>query len=499
MVNFGKMKGDYGGMGMLKSISLENYKCFENLKPLEVKPLTILCGVNSSGKSSILKSLLMMKQSFESDYNKNSVIFNGEFTSNGSYRDIVFKHKIANPIKINNVFSITNDILISEPESVALSTLTRLSHLISISNINIEINLELVQNTTPSYSYDNIVKHYLINFDFEGNRLDKLSEAKKYGGFIELDLVDNDKYNVHTYFPFLSPKESNVKNCKCYFSGLFLNGVTYEVAKYEIDQQWEQSIISIFRLVRAQYKGIKFLAPLQSTPKRFYSLLEYHDYVGQNGEFVPQILYKHQNTPISHLLPPPDDNVNFKTDRLELIDFVNGWGNYLDIDPIILPKNESNQKDVISLQIGESNYEDVGFGISQILPILTSGLMLNKNEIMILQQPETHLHPRMQMKLADFLLSCAYANKEMIVETHSDHILHRIVLRILQDKTGKLNKMVRICFVDKSNINNQITEINIDPQQGITNAPEEFFTQFGTESIKIAKTAIKNHREGIVW
>ncbi len=50
---------------MLKSISLENYKCFKYLNSLDIAPLTILCGVNSSGKSSILKSLLMMKQSYE--------------------------------------------------------------------------------------------------------------------------------------------------------------------------------------------------------------------------------------------------------------------------------------------------------------------------------------------------------------------------------------------------------------------------------------------------
>ena len=47
-------------MGMLKSISLENYKCFEKLDDLEIAPLTVLCGVNSTGKSSILKSLLML-------------------------------------------------------------------------------------------------------------------------------------------------------------------------------------------------------------------------------------------------------------------------------------------------------------------------------------------------------------------------------------------------------------------------------------------------------
>lgn len=57
---------------MLESITLKNYKSFENETSIEIKPLTILCGVNSSGKSSIIKSLLMMRQTIEkeSPYNK---------------------------------------------------------------------------------------------------------------------------------------------------------------------------------------------------------------------------------------------------------------------------------------------------------------------------------------------------------------------------------------------------------------------------------------------
>lgn len=103
------------------------------------------------------------------------------------------------------------------------------------------------------------------------------------------------------------------------------------------------------------------------------------------------------------------------------------------------------------------------------------------------------------MGIADFLLSMAAVQRELIIETHSDHIINRVVKRILQDKTGTLNQIVKIFFVDGTNREEPITQIIVDPQKGITNAPQQFFTQFGSESMLIAKCAMENYREGIRW
>ena len=73
---------------MLKSISLKNYKCFKDETTIDIAPLTVLCGVNSSGKSSILKSLLMLKQSYEDNNAANNLIFNGKYVDNGSFNEI---------------------------------------------------------------------------------------------------------------------------------------------------------------------------------------------------------------------------------------------------------------------------------------------------------------------------------------------------------------------------------------------------------------------------
>ena len=102
-------------MGMLKSISLENYKCFEKLKvddkdELEIAPLTVLCGVNSSGKSSILKSLLMLKQSYEDNSVSNYILLNGKYIDNGTFNEVVFDNAKKSYFSISNSFEIKRKI-----------------------------------------------------------------------------------------------------------------------------------------------------------------------------------------------------------------------------------------------------------------------------------------------------------------------------------------------------------------------------------------------------
>ena len=76
-------------MGMLKSISLENYKCFKDETTIDIAPLTVLCGANSSGKSSILKSLLTLKQSVQSNNSEDYLTLNGELADIGNFNDIM--------------------------------------------------------------------------------------------------------------------------------------------------------------------------------------------------------------------------------------------------------------------------------------------------------------------------------------------------------------------------------------------------------------------------
>ena len=137
------------------------------------------------------------------------------------------------------------------------------------------------------------------------------------------------------------------------------------------------------------------------------------------------------------IAPDSEDNVDTLLDGYNLYKFQNifkSWLKYFELGNIWLDKK---QQEIIKIKINNSNVIDVGFGVSQVLPMLVEGIYMPPEQTLILEQPEIHLHPKMQMRIADFLLSLAMQNKQIIVETHSDHFINRLVRRCMEEKIFK--------------------------------------------------------------
>jgi len=89
----------------------------------------------------------------------------------------------------------------------------------------------------------------------------------------------------------------------------------------------------------------------------------------------------------------------------------------------------------------ETTIKHVGFGISQILPIIVEGLRMSNTGTLILEQPEIHLHPKLQSLLFDFLYSLTLSGKTIIIETHSDHLITRMRRRIAEEVENKMKEI----------------------------------------------------------
>ena len=137
---------------------------------------------------------------------------------------------------------------------------------------------------------------------------------------------------------------------------------------------------------------------------------------------------------------------------------------------------------------------DVGFGVSQIFPIVLEGLRMEEGASLLLEQPEIHLHPNLQMEMADYFIALALSQKQVIVETHSDHIVNRLVRRIVEDETHNLKDLIGIYFIKPSENGAVYEEINIDDTKGITNWPVDFFNQNASESMKIMQAGLKKRK-----
>ena len=249
-------------------------------------------------------------------------------------------------------------------------------------------------------------------------------------------------------------------------------------------------------------QGIQHTGPLRNWPERIYfGTGGKPTSVGVRGEFTHELFW-----------------IDKRLGHEKLIRDINGWLKKLKFGV---------ELDVVSLGVGEIyqlkvkendlsiNLADVGFGLSQILPIVTECINFSfkaipeksinemdifdpfdldedKNEVnklLIIEQPEIHLNPRIQAELGDFFIKIGKPDKALLIETHSEHIISRIQRRVAD---GTLDtKDVVIYFVSKQNNKSEIKEISISRTGQFNYWPEGFFQDDFEDAIEILKSSFR--------
>lgn len=278
--------------------------------------------------------------------------------------------------------------------------------------------------------------------------------------------------------------------CTCYFYGLQLNNLFSENPSSSIRlSDILPTIYSIFKIVSQQYESISYLGPLRKASARSYIYDEQVFDAGVNGENTTQLILQSLKRPIQTVCPPSDKGLWLeKCEKSTYQESLNRWLSYLGISPIRVEGNS----EFIKLKISDDNIADVGFGVSQVLPIIAAGLSMKKDGTLLLEQPEIHLHPSMQMKIADFLLSLVFQGKSVVVETHSDHIINRVIRRIMEDESSYLSNNVALYYVSKADCESSVCQICFDKYRGIIDAPSDFFTQYSGEVSQIMSIGLRN-------
>lgn len=491
---------------MIKSISLEKFKAFSNLDQLEIKPLTILCGINSGGKSSILKSLLLLKQSYENSSAANEATLNGLYTTNGLMKDVLHNGK-GNSFSIRNVFQIKyQGKKFVRTAKQDISTAKELGKITGISPqkaslFNIDVTCVIKKGNATELWDTNYIDNYIVTITPFSNDGTEISEET-----FEIELNyrarGKGKYDIRLKnLPTISGERANciLENCICYFSGMRLTNLYYENHKGSesiVLNDFLTNIYAISRIVAEQYTGLKYLGPLRENPKRQYAITNEFYLTNSTGADTPFILAKNQSKPVIPELYPPINESEFdkKVAPLKdnLFELVQSWMTYFELGDLKI----TNQQDSLQLNIKDCNIADVGFGISQTLPVIVHGLSMDYEQTLILEQPEIHLHPRMQMRMSDFLLTLSQTNHSAIVETHSDHIINRLVRRALEAQDETILNNIAIYFVENSIDGSNVHQIKIDRVCGISECPKEFFTQFASETSFIINAGINNMNRG---
>jgi len=499
---------------MINEISLKNFKGFKNLDQLKFKPVTILCGVNSSGKSSILQSILLAKQTVESQNPNQTLLLNGRFVHLGTFENIIFSKNPNKPVSLNFSF---NTMTGEGRERVPLPFLLRgflpqvnRDQQIASINIKYKISLMIADKENGLHTVRNpVVSQY--SFDV---RAETMKGKTIQGASVELNLVEDSTFNyiwrnLGTFdleFDDESTTEETYSGedlVVCHFGNLSPRMLR---PKKEIEEEdtpkrfpdffWIHFIREILRTIFSTYT---YLGPLREEPSRRYIYEDEVVEIGIKGENAAYIYQRDQNKRIfNHSFYNKNQETFKKIKITTLSNAVHEWMSAMGIKDF----QPEPLQEIIYLNLDSSmttdtrvNIADVGFGVSQIFPIILEGLRMPESNTLLLEQPEIHLHPNLQMQMADFFLSLALSDKSVIVETHSDHIVNRLVRRIVEDENNQYRDLIGIYFFKPTKEGAVFEEIEIDENRGIINWPDDFFDQTASEQEKIILAGLEKRRK----
>ena len=438
---------------MLRRIGLQNFKCWRELD-IELAPITLFFGANSSGKTALLQSLLMLKQTARGFDPAQHINFGGgeaDYVDLGSYQDLAFGHAAEASVGINLSWSSSSEVIFFSDDR------------------------ELDKRRVSSISYD---VAWGIDRQIYIEKLRYVLETVESGRYwVNVCRDENAEYILTSSFsePHSKPeKVTTPRSCH-----LLPHTVIHESRR--ADQIWSLRLNEEFeRLLH----GVHYVGPLRARPKRYY--------LWTGGK--PELIEPDGANTIEALIASSRGN------QLLANDVAFGLGKLDIVDAFSIRSVEDKKRLYeITATIGgaESSISDVGFGVSQILPVIAMLMNAPSGSIILLEQPELHLHPNAQAALADLLLHVAEERQlQLIVESHSEHIVRRLQRRVAEAQSAfAICENIRMYYCEAGAEGSTATEIDIDRFGQIPNWPERFLGDISGDLHEMLRAALERRSQ----
>ena len=411
-------------------------KNFKSLKDIDVKlsNLTLITGVNSSGKSSFIQSLLFFKQNIQN---------------------------------INKTQGLSNFIL---------GILSQIE--------NNEELTECIEKILKFVDDEELIKN-VKEFVFEKNSEPDKFIKKIVDSVFKADL--NGKYlNLGNTDLLLS---HNVVDENIVFE------LSHKTEKLKIEVNPESEIIcnENFKpdiLKTFENNNFGYLATNRSPPALTFPFSKdiNNNSIGVNGEYTAHHLAEHRRKKLDIMeLQHPNSQT------LQLLENTYKWLGEISSGVSILASSDASTQSVkltYQYEYGDnttSNYSslNVGFGLTYVLPVIVLILKSKPGDLVIIENPESHLHPAGQSKIAELCAIAANNGVQIIVETHSDHFLNGVRVATKQKTISPEQSKIYYFKKDKNELETKIDEIDIDENGGISDYPKGFFDQFDDDLDKL--------------
>ncbi|WP_196062581.1 DUF3696 domain-containing protein, partial [Serratia sp. Res13-Sevr-LER1-36-a] len=250
----------------------------------------------------------------------------------------------------------------------------------------------------------------------------------------------------------------------------------------------------------------KYLGPLRNEPQAIYPSLGLIDPtdVGLKGQYSAAVLHINKEREI--IYPDPIQfsdalflkDSGFKKNKDNLLIASLKWLSYLGVVDEINTDDKGKFGYELNVKTsGDDKWQDlthVGVGVSQVLPIVLMSLLSEEDDVLIFEQPELHLHPKVQTRLSDFFIAMALSNRQCIVETHSEYMINRLRLRIAQSEDKRVMDASSVIFIQKDKGETNFRSVDITKYGSINDWPQDFFDQTQAEVETILLEGAKKRR-----
>jgi predicted ATPase len=439
---------------MITNISSKNFKAFDSFN-INLKPITILVGPNNSGKSSILSAIRLLAQTAESFDSNVPLLLNGAFGDFGTYKDIVYGNNRSRKLELGVKFEPS---LNREYKSIGID----LSFKYRAGRREIILNSICLKSDNE----DQLITEYSVESE---------KQLIKKIGKVEIPTVFKSRASRYMRIQNFIPQRVFIP-----FSG---ESKLKKILEPDVEKIY-RTINRISYEINHEFTLIDYVGAMRLPPERtFLSSGASRTRVGASGQFAANIL--------------AIDSAKGGKKTKNILSNVKNWLSAAGIASDIKIDQISDRHYEIKIQHPKSkeyqNYADVGFGNSQILPVLVSGFNMRPGGIFIVEQPEIHLHPQAQAELGDFFTDLLKKKVQSIIETHSEHL----ILRLQQHVLDGTIKPEDICFLYVHAPNDKKTIIQLmldDNGKFIKDWPGGFFPERLHEAQKIAqKRYLKNN------
>jgi predicted ATPase len=248
---------------------------------------------------------------------------------------------------------------------------------------------------------------------------------------------------------------------------------------------------SLMRFLRT---NVAYLGPLRQEPQVVYTPAPTTTtgFIGTKGEYTAAVLHAYGAQPV--LCPDRTGSVR----QMPLREAVSQWLHELEVAESLATRSLGRPGLEFVLEEPEVprplDLTSVGVGISQLVPVIVMCLLAPAGSLVLLEQPELHLHPGLQQRLGDFLLACALGGRQLIVETHSEYIVSRLRLRVAEDPDDRLLNYITMIYAERTRGVTTYRRVEPNVYGGISDWPDGFFDQTARESQAILRAALAKQR-----